>query len=158
MSDETDLVHVVDRAALIENILNQVIEDFCEPRQEPFMFFWNVVLDSSIMPMGSKVKVAAAIAQELDFKLEQSALHKVMALRNAFAHHKTGSHPVISVGKVEEESRVRYELQVLSNSGTLSRVPRESALTEFNAAFRKAKDALVALKAAVKAKRTRGEA
>jgi hypothetical protein len=53
---------------------------------------------------------------------------------------------------------VRYELQVLSNSGTLSRVPRESALTEFNAAFRKAKDSLVALKAAVKAKRTRGEA
>lgn len=152
MSEKSDLIHVVDRAALIENILNQVIEDFCKPRKEPFMFFWNVILDSSIMPMGSKVKVAAAIAQELDFKLEQDSLHKVMALRNAFAHHKTGSHPVISVGKAEEDSKVHFELQVLSNSGKLSRKPREEALFEFNTAFRAAKESLVALKATIKAK------
>ena len=153
MSDQSDLVYVVDRAALIENILNQVIEDFCEPRKEPFMFFWNVILDSSIMPMGSKVKVASAIAQELDFKLEQDALHKVMSLRNAFAHHKTGSHPVITAGKTEEDSKVHYELQVLSNSGKLARKRREDALSEFNAAFRSAKESLVALKAAITAKR-----
>lgn len=153
MSEQSDLVHVVDRAALIENILNQVIEDFCEPRKEPFMFFWNVILDSSIMPMGSKVKVAAAIAQELNFKLEQDALHKVMALRNAFAHHKTGSHPVISAGKDEENSKIHYELQVLSNAGKLSRKRRDDALSEFNAAFLAAKESLVALKASIKAKR-----
>ena len=153
MSEHSDLVHVVDRAALIENILNQVIEDFCEPRKDPFMFFWNVVLDSSIMPMGSKVKVASAIAQELEFELAQDALHKVMALRNAFAHHKTGSHPVIKVGKTEEDSQVHYELQVLSNSGKLSRKRREDALSEFNEAFRIGKETLVALKVAIKAKR-----
>lgn len=155
MSEKTDLIHVVDRAALIENILNQVIEDFCEPRKEPFMFFWNVVLDSSIMPMGAKVKVAAAIAQELDFKLEQDALHKVMALRNAFAHHKTGSHPVISVGKTDEDTRIHYELQVLSNSGRLSRKPRQDALAEFHAAYSLAKESLVTLKAAIQTQRTK---
>ncbi|MHB1331681.1 MAG: hypothetical protein ACYCY1_03730 [Sulfuriferula sp.] len=153
MSEQSDLVHVVNRAALIENILNQVIEDFCEPRKEPFMFFWNVILDSSIMPMGSKVKVAAVIAQELDFKLEQDALHKVMALRNAFAHHKTGSHPVISVGRTEEDSKVHYQLQVLSNAGKLSRKRREDALSEFNTAFVVAMESLVALKDSIKAKR-----
>ena len=153
MSEQSDLVHVVNRAALIENILNQVIEDFCEPRKQPFMFFWNVILDSSIMPMGSKVKVAAVIAQELDFKLEQDALHKVMALRNAFAHHKTGSHPVISAGRTEEDSKVHYQLQVLSNAGKLSRKRREDALSEFNAAFVAAMESLVALKDGIKAKR-----
>ena len=155
MSEHSDLVHVVDRAALIENILNQVIEGFCEPRKEPFMFFWNVILDSSVMPMGSKVKVAAAIAQELDFKLEQDALHKVMALRNAFAHHKTGSHPVISVGKTEEDSKIHYELQVLSNAGKLSRKHRDDALSEFNAAFLAAKESLVALKGCIKVRRAK---
>ncbi|MHB1232900.1 MAG: hypothetical protein ACYCZQ_10040 [Burkholderiales bacterium] len=155
MSEHSDLVHVVDRAALIENILNQVIEDFCEPRKEPFMFFWNVILDSSVMPMGSKVKVAAAIAQELDFKLEQDALHKVMALRNAFAHHKTGSHPVISVGKTEEDSEIHYELQVLSNAGKLSRKRRDDALSDFNAAFLAAKESLVALKDCIKVRRAK---
>jgi hypothetical protein len=157
MSDESDLVHVVNRAALIENILNQIIEDFCEPRKDPFMFFWNVILDSSIMPMGSKVKVAAAIAQELKFKLELNALHQVMALRNAFAHHKTGSHPVISAGPNEGGSTVQYELQVLSNSGTLSRKSREHAVSDFNAAFRAAKESLVGLKAAIKAQRAGGD-
>lgn len=155
MSEHSDLVHVVDRAALIENILNQVIEDFCEPRKEPFMFFWNVILDSSVMPMGSKVKVAAAIAQELDFKLEQDALHKVMALRNAFAHHKTGSHPVISAGKTEEGNKIHYELQVLSNAGKLSRKRRDDALSDFNAAFLAAKESLVALKDCIKVRRAK---
>jgi hypothetical protein len=154
MSEETDLVNVVDRAALIENILNQVIEDFCEPRKEPFMFFWNVILDSSIMPMGSKVKVAAAIAQQLSFKLALNALHQVMSFRNAFAHHKTGSHPVITVAQNAEEGTVRYELQVLSSSGTLSRKGRQDALSEFNAAFSTAKESLVALKEAIKAHRS----
>lgn len=154
MSEHSDLVHVVDHTALIENILNQVIEDFCEPRQERFMFFWNVILDSSVMPMGSKVRVAAAIAQELDFKLDQNALHKVMALRNAFAHQKTSSHPVISASQADEESKIHYELQVLSNAGKLSRKRREEALSEFNAAFSVAKGNLVALKASIKAKRT----
>lgn len=153
MSEHSDLIYVVDRAALIENILNQVIEDFCEPRKEPFMFFWNVILDSAIMPMGSKTKVAAAIAQELDFKIEQDALHKVMSLRNAFAHHKTSSHPVFSAGKTKDDSRVHYELQVLSNSGRLSRKRREDALSEFNAAFLTAKESLIALKTHIKEKR-----
>ena|GEM_PF-3389633 len=136
VSDRSDLVHVADRAALIKNILNQVIEDFCEPRRERCMFFWDVILDSSIMPMGSKVKVVSAIAQELEFKLEKDALHQVMALRNAFAHHKTESHPVISVGKAEEDSKIHYELHILSSSGKFSRKRREDALSEFNNAFR----------------------
>jgi hypothetical protein len=39
MENNGDLLHVIDRTALIENILNQIIEAFCEPRQEPFMFW-----------------------------------------------------------------------------------------------------------------------
>ena len=46
MSINMDLANVINRTALIENIFNQVIEAFCEPRQEPFMFFWNVILES----------------------------------------------------------------------------------------------------------------
>src|SRR6266446_1742005 len=75
MPTDKDLVDVINRTALIENILNQVIEAFCEPRQEPFMFFWNVILDSSIMPMGSKVKVVMAVAQEMNIKLDQKSIH-----------------------------------------------------------------------------------
>lgn len=153
MPNTSDLAHVVDRTALVENILNQVIEAFCEPRKDATMFFWNVLLDSSVLPMGSKVKVAMAIAQELNLNLEQNAIHKVMSLRNAFAHHKIESHPVLVVGNIEAEDEMHLQLQILSNSGKLSRKRRDDALTDFNASYELAKDSLVALLTSIKAKR-----
>ncbi len=154
MSNKTDLLAlVIDRTALIENLLNQVIENFCAPRKQAFMFFWNVLLDSSIMPIGSKAKVAMAIAQELGAKLDQKSIHAVMSLRNAFAHHKIGSHPVVSVGASPKDSQVHYELQIISNSGKLSRKRRDDALSEFNSSYQFAKGSLVALLEAVKSRR-----
>lgn len=108
MDQKEDLVDVVDRTALIENLLNQVIEDYCAPREDRRRFLWDVVLDSSIMPIGSKAKVAMAVAQKLQYKLDQQAIHDVMALRNAFAHHKTGSHPVFRVGKTAAENELHF--------------------------------------------------
>jgi hypothetical protein len=153
MSTHSDLADVIDRTALIENILNQVIEAFCEPRREPFMFFWNVLLDSSIMPMGSKVKVAMAIAQEMKFKLDQTSIHSVMSLRNAFAHHPMNSHPVLVVGKTRETDEMHLQLQILSNSGKLSKKNRQDALAEFNAAYKVAKASLVGMLKAIREQR-----
>jgi hypothetical protein len=154
MSNTNDLVHVVDRTAHIENILNQVIEGFCEPKEEKSIFFWNVILDSSIMPMGSKVKVAMVIAQELTLKLDQNSIHTVMSLRNAFAHHKTESHPVLVVGRTEDEDKMHFQLQILSNSGKLTSKSREEARLEFDAAYNTAKKSLVEILEAINKNRT----
>lgn len=153
MATDKSLSDVIDRTALIENILNQVIECFCEPRRDPFMFFWNVVLDGSIMPMGSKVKVAMAIAQELKFKLDQNSIHNVMSLRNAFAHHPTDSHPVFVVGKTPAENEVHLELQILSNSGKISRKRRQDAFAEFNSSYKLARESVIGLLKAIKTQR-----
>jgi len=150
MPTESDLTQVIDRTALIENILSQVIEAYCEPRKDRFGFFWSVLLDSSIMPMGSKTKVAMAIAQEMKFKLDQNSLHSVVSLRNAFAHQPTNSHPVLVVGKTPEEDEMHLQLQVLSNSGKISMKRRQDALVEFNAAFNLAKASLSELLEAIK--------
>lgn len=145
MSANEDVVLIVDRMASIENMLNQVIEKFCCPRREAFPFFWNVVLDSSIMPVGGKVKAARAIAQELDVKLDGDALHKPVALRNAFAHHHTNSHPTMFVGKTPQDDESHYMLQVISNSGKISRKRRVDALNEFNTAYGIVKQSLIDL-------------
>ena len=145
MSEKEDLVAVVDGAALIENILNQAIEEFCAPAKNRFQFFWDVILDSSILPMGSKAKVAMAISQTLKYKLDQESIHKVMSLRNAFAHHKTQSHPVMVVGKTSDQNSSHFELQVISNSGNISRQKREDALAEFKKVSAAAKKSLVGL-------------
>ena len=150
MPTESDVANVIDRTALIENILSQVIEAYCEPRKDRFMFFWSVLLDSSIMPMGSKTKAAMAIAQEMRFKLDQNSLHNVVSLRNAFAHQPTNAHPVLVVGKTPEEDEFHLQLQILSNSGKISMKRRLDALDEFNAAYSLAKASLVELLSAIK--------
>lgn len=145
-----DLALVIDRTALVENMLNQVIEQFCCPRKEAFSFFWGVVLDSSIMPMGAKVKVAMAISQELDAKLNQKALHNLISLRNAFAHHSVNSHPTMFIGKIPEENKSYYTLQIISNSGKVSRKRREEAFDDFNSSYEMAKESLAGLLEAIK--------
>ncbi len=152
MAANEDVALIVDRMALIENMLNQVIEKFCSPRREAFSFFWEVVLDSSIMPVGSKVKAAMAIAQELDVKLDGDALHKLVALRNAFAHHGIDSHPTVFVGKTPQDDQAHYMLHIISNSGKISRKRRVDALDEFNSAYGIAKQSLIDLHRSIQEK------
>lgn len=136
---------VIDRTALIENLLNQLIEAFLSPREGAKRFLWDIALHSSIMPLGSKSKIAMAIAQEVEFKLDQNSIHQVIALRNAFAHHGTNAHPAIYVSPTEEEDQLHYHLKVISNSGRVAHMRRFDALNDFNLAYAAARESLVEL-------------
>jgi hypothetical protein len=140
-----DLVEVVDKTALIENVINQVIVGFCKPRREAGEFMWNVVLDTSVISLGAKVKVTLAIAHELQYELDKNALHRVVALRNAFAHHATDAFPVLSVGKSQSEDRQYNMLWILEGTGKVARLKRHEALEDFRKFYRKAKQSLVGL-------------
>ncbi|MDN8617177.1 hypothetical protein [Variovorax ginsengisoli] len=104
------------------------------------------MLDTSVMPLGAKIKVVMAIAHEMKFDLEKNALHRVIALRNAFAHHSSSAHPVLAAGKTPEEDTSYFQFWVLEGSGKIQRVKRHEAFVEFNAAYGKAKGSLVQLK------------
>jgi len=143
MSANDDVIHVIDRTALIENLLNQAIEKYCSPRKEAFPLFGNVILDSSIMTMGSKIKVAMAIAQETGFDLKQDPLHKLLSYRNAFAHHAVDAHPMILVAKDPEQDEMRYMLHTILNSGRIQQISREEALKEFDTCYDQTKQSLV---------------
>jgi hypothetical protein len=143
------VVLVINRTALIENLLNQVIERYCAPPSDRWEFFWTVLLDSAIMPTGAKAKVAMAVAQAIGFKLDPKPIHRVMALRNAFAHHQTDAHATLVVGKTPDEDSSHFELHVITNSGRISRVTRQDALNEFSTVYACAKASLVALRDAI---------
>jgi hypothetical protein len=85
----SDLVVVVDSTAMIEKLMVRIIFSYCSPRQEVRPFMWNIVLDSGVMPLGGKAKVVMTVAQEMNYKLDKDALHRVLEYRNAFAHHAT---------------------------------------------------------------------
>jgi len=146
---DRDVSKVIDRTALIENLLNQVIVNFTAPRKDAFPFFWDILLDSSIMPLGSKVKVAMAISQKVNVKMKRDSLHKILSYRNTFAHHNLNSHPTLAVGKTPDDDKAFYSLQVIKNSGKTERKSREAALEEFNKHFDIAKETLVELLDAV---------
>ena len=157
-SSTPDVADVIDRSALIENIINQVIVSYCKPRKEAREFMWSIVLDTSVMSLGAKVKVVMAVSHEMGFSLEQNALHRVMALRNAFAHHSSNAHPVLAVGQTPEEDSSYLQFWVLEGSGKISRVKRHKALDEFNTAYRKARGSLVELNKKVREKFEHGDA
>ena len=153
MTMNNDLIQIIDRTALIENLLNQVIEKYCSPRKEALQFFWEVVLDSSIMRLGAKIKVAMAISQKLNVKLAKNSLHELVSYRNAFAHHSLDSHPILVVGKTPDQDETRNMLHIIRSSGETDRKHRDTALREFMNAYEEGKKSLVDLLNAVKAGR-----
>lgn len=140
----SDLVIVVDRTALIEKLMNQVILTYCSPRQDARPFMWSIVLDTSVMSIGAKAKVVMAVAQEMNFTLARDAIHKVIELRNAFAHHATDANFKIGSDALGETT-VYHEFWILRGSGRLDKKRRNEAFDEFNHAFDKARVSLVEL-------------
>ena len=149
MEHNSELAHIIDRTALIENLLNQIIERYCSPRKEAFALFWQVVLDSSVMPLGAKVKVAMAVSQKINFKLTADPLHKLISFRNAFAHHATDAHPTLLISKNPEQDELHYMLHVISSSGKIREIRRDKALEEFDRYFGQSKQMLLDLLNAV---------
>lgn len=145
-----DLVLVIDRAGLIENLFNQIISDYLAPREHAWHFMWSVVLDTSVMPLGAKLKVVAAIAYELNYTFPWKALNDVIQYRNSFAHNTTDAHPVISFGKTDEETTSYNLLYTLNAQGKLKKIKRHEAFELFNASYKASKAALVELKDLVK--------
>ena len=138
-----DVSQVINRTALIENLLNQVIIGYSSPRKDAILFFWEVLLDSSVLPLGSKVKAVMAISQKLGVKFNQDVLHKVISYRNAFAHHATDAHPVLAVGKTPEEDTSHNMLHLLEASGKIQKIKREDAFKDFNKYYAEAREKLV---------------
>lgn len=146
---DPDVIRVLNRTSHIENLLNQVIEKFCAPRKDVIPFFWNVVLHSSIMQLGAKIKLANAIAQELGTSVNGDPIHKLIAARNAFAHSEINSHPILTVHPEPGNDTVHYTLHVISNSGKSRWKPREEVLREFDECFELASQSLVKLRDSV---------
>lgn len=146
MNESNDITYVIDRTAHIENLLDQIITNFTCPRNDAFFFFWQVMLDSSILPLGAKIKAVMAISHECDLKINQNSLHAVISYRNAFAHHSSNAHPMFVVGATPEEDKLHYNLHIIKSSGKTEIKNLSEALEAFNKEFLDAKNSLMPLR------------
>jgi hypothetical protein len=150
MENKSNIELVIDRLSTIENNLDQIISNFIRPKESSFHFFWDVMLDSSILPIGSKIRLCVAIAQNLQIKVNPTTLHKLIALRNAFAHQGSNENPIYVIGKTDEDTEAFNALKVISQSGRISLTKREKAFEEFNENYRKSLDILLEIKEKLK--------
>lgn len=142
MRHSSDITDVVNSTAHIENLLDQIITNFTCPRKGAHSFFWQIMLDGSILSLGAKIKVVMAISQECGCKIDQNSLHSVISYRNAFAHQRTVSNPAEVNGARPHENGHHYMLQIITNSGKTEMKNRSEALDVFNEAFMQAKASL----------------
>lgn len=137
----------------MENLMNQVISGYCSPCKEAIWFMWEIVLDTSVMSLGAKAKVVLAVSHELKYKIDKDAIHNVISLRNAFAHHATNRNQVYVGGRVPGESYIYHRLSILRTSGKVDHVKRDEAFAEFTSAYASAYGSLGKLIDLVREKR-----
>jgi len=147
---DNDLTQIINKTALIENVLSQVIINYSSPRKDAYGYFWDVLLDNSVMSLGAKVKAVMAISHETNIKVNKNSLHKILEYRNAFAHHSLNDNPVFRVGIAENEGSMYYRLNILKSSGKVERINRLDVLEEFNKNYETALKSLVNINDAVK--------
>lgn len=147
---ENDLSTVIDRTWILEGKINDLIEYFVAPRSGTLDFFYNVLLDTSIISLGAKVKIVMAISQELDVKIKQDAFHKVVSIRNAFAHTGQKSNPAVFLKEDGSLSDTDYVLKIVKNTGKIESMTRSNAMRQFEKKYQIALKSISSLLEAAK--------
>lgn len=118
---------VIQRAIHIEENINHIIYHYFKPENSGQ--FLSIVLNSSIMHYGGKLKVLKSIGID---KSIYSKLQQLGSIRNAFAHTPLNMQTTYSYGDNEEATvETRDNISVMNSQGEIiSKVPYEY-LVEF---------------------------
>ena len=124
-----DREFVIDRFNYIESILTEIIVVYIKPSSDRHDLLKSTILNNSIVSFASKVKLFCHMnATEQWIYLKKDSLHRLMQIRNQFAH--SGTQWLIA-NKDTGESRTRLMLESVSGNGKLEQVDSEVALDEF---------------------------
>lgn len=83
---EKEIGIILTKFKHIEYILNCIITNFLQLKDKKYTFFENVILNSQVMSTGNKIKVIKTICKNKGNKYDFNKLHKLLDLRNLFAH------------------------------------------------------------------------
>jgi hypothetical protein len=124
---------IIEQCNQIEEYLKAIIEAYISPGDDRQKFFRSRVLNNSVMSFGSKVKLVIAINRELKLvKLERESFHKIMQLRNAFAHTDIfGGIRMDSSRQNSDPDATTVGLESISGDGEIEYITREAAFQEF---------------------------
>lgn len=122
---------VVEQFNEIENMVNTIIFDYITPTIDAEQFVKTYLLDNSILSFASKIKLLQVIARNIKAKaIDRNKLHRLMAIRNAFAHNQVAHR--IDIEHVENElPDIYYYIESIKGNGEMERFKRDNVFAEF---------------------------
>jgi len=125
MDYTTPVGEIIERFKLIEYLLNCMIINHITPKD--IAFFQNILLNSSIINTGAKVKIIKYICQSKNKDYDFTNLHKLINIRNLFAHEDV----CFGVG---DNSNV-FTVAELKSNGVYIEEKFEKKYTEFKSIY-----------------------
>lgn len=116
---------VIECTKSIEYLLNCIISNHVTPYN--YAFFHDIILNSNIISMGAKIKILQTICKEKEIKENFNDLHKLINLRNLFAHE---------ISYVDTNDRLE-KIDQLKSNGEYLRKEFNHTFNEFTNLFNK---------------------
>lgn len=132
--------NVVENMKDIEIMLDNIILDYIAPKN--LKFTRDIILNSSITSIGTKIKILKTICHESKEEKDFTNLHKLLNIRNVFAHGK----PYF------EGEDMLFKLSEIKSDGKIKENELDKLYTEFIGLFNEQMQTLIKLHSQLKEK------
>ena len=130
---------IIHEAGEIENLLDEIITEYFISDLNLVSFFRKAILNTPILEFSKKVKIVSQIAKKENLKFDSEPFHRIMSIRNAFAHNDLSSTLRMNIDTYEYS----WILKSSSSDGTYIEIERSEAMKVFFEKIDKAKGVLV---------------
>jgi hypothetical protein len=149
-SDRKDVVYVISVFNAVEESLTRLLIRVIAAPKEKEGFLKDILFNNAILPFSAKVKLLRHIQAVNDWpKIDANAFHRLMHIRNQFAHSQRSHHVTVQIDKEKNESRIVEDKVMISSvtgSGQLIAVDAKEALEEFAGLYAEVSEYLMQLR------------
>jgi hypothetical protein len=153
-SDRKDIVYVISLFNSVEESLTSLLVRVIDAPKEKEDFLKNVLFNNAILPFSAKVKLFRHLQAANNWpKIDPRAFHRLMHIRNQFAHSQRSHRATVEIDTVKNESRIVDEkimIRSVTGSGQIVAVDTKEALQEFLQCYYKVSDYLMQLRKSLK--------
>lgn len=148
-SDRKDVVYVISVFNSLEDSLTRLLIREIGAPKEKETFLREILFNNAILPFSAKVKLFLHLRATNNWpKIEPSKLHRLMHIRNQFAHSQRSHHVTVHIDQEKNKSSIiedKIMMRSVSGSGQLIAVDAKEALEEFTNLYVEISDYLIQL-------------
>lgn len=129
---------IIHEAGKIENLLDDIIAEYFISDMNLESFFRKTILNTCL-EFGKKVRIVSQIAKKESLRFDSEPFHRIMSIRNAFAHNDLSSTLRMNIDTYEYS----WILKSSKSDGTYTEIDRSEAKKIFFENIDKAEEVLV---------------